>query len=336
LFRFIAALAGGIIMYARKSNKPHTGSLVATLLAAALLGGAVAPMTAQAKSQVSYVPGISLVPEVLMPDGVNDRTYNTPQGLSLWMNSLPIQQGDKIKLNVFAATGGADLKQIIVRLDNDKLPDMPITTAPWSTVLDTTSLTPGYHMVEVWAEASGDKPQSTTRTLTFFVTKQMDAKYLVQPSQEQLTNGQTTEIPIEGGPNQSAASDTPQLPSFLVGQATDSSAAVTITARSAASNSGTGGALVTDGIVTINEPTLFLVQPALNSTATQFAYALVRDGVTFNASTAPLPAAYQAIRIEKRTDTTAGLRAGTVTLWIWGIDAQGQPSEPVKTQLSIP
>ncbi len=321
-------------MYARKTNRPNTGRLVSALLIAAMLGGAVAPITAHAKGKVSYAPGVSLVPEVLTSDGVTDRTYNTPQGLSLWMNSLPIMQGDKIKLNVFAATGGADLKQIIVRLDNARLPGMPITAAPWNTVLDTTTLATGYHMVEVWAQATGDK--ATTKTLSFFVTKQLDAKYLVQGSQQLQANGQTTEIPLEG--QTTPGSDTPQAPSFLQGQPTDANAAVTITARSAASatDTTTGGAAVSDGSYTINEPTLFFIQKAAGSTATSFAYALVRDGVTFSASATPLPTAYQAIRIQKRTDTTPGLRSGTVTMWVWGIDAQGQPADPVKTQLTIP
>ena len=107
-------------MHARKTHRSRTGSLISALLVASMLGGAVAPMAAQAKTQNVLRAGhFAGAGSADARTASTDRTYNTPQGLSLWMNSLPIQQGDKIKLNVFAATGGADLKQIIVRLDND-------------------------------------------------------------------------------------------------------------------------------------------------------------------------------------------------------------------------
>lgn len=310
-------------------KKTRAVSGAALFLVPALLGMGTLTAPVQAKGSVSYIPGISLVPEVLQPDGVTDRTYNTPQGLSLWTESLPVLQGDKVKLNVFAATGGSELKEIKIRLDNTKIAD--VTSAPWHTVLDTATLQPGYHMVEVWALASGDKPQSATKTLQFFVTKQLQPALVptteVKGIQQQRTNGATTETNL---------SDTPQPPDFLKGQTPDPAATVTISARSAASSADTGGTPVMDAPVTINEPTLFIIQPATGSTATKYAYALVRDGMTFASSDKPLSTSYDRVRIEQRTDTEPGLRSGTVTMWVWGINAQGQPSEPVKTVLNIP
>ena len=117
------------------------------------------------------MPGVTLVPDVLLADGQTPRIYDTPQGTTFWKEGLPVQQGDKVKLNVFVATGGADLKEIKVRLDNAPVAD--ITTSPWNTVIDTASLSTGSHMIEVWAQATGDPPQSSTKQLSFFVLKQL-------------------------------------------------------------------------------------------------------------------------------------------------------------------
>jgi hypothetical protein len=304
---------------------------IASLLAPVLIGSVIAP-SASAKDSVAYKPGISLVPEVYRPDGVTDQTYKTGSVLSLWTSEQPIPQGDKIKLNVFAATGGAELKEIKIRLDNTLIAD--ITKAPWHTVLDTATLSTGFHMVEVWAVATGDKPQSTTQTLSFKV----DPAVLVQGEQQTLgPNGATENSPSTGGTEPSATfSDTPPaLPGFLANATADPSATVAVTVRSAASGQSAGGAAISDAPITINEPTLFLVQPVAGGTATGYAYAIVRDDKTVATSPKVLNTSYDRIRIEQRTDTQAGLRPGKVTLWIWGVDKQGNYSDPTKTYLDI-
>ena len=93
-------------------------------------------------------------------------------------------------------------------------------------------------MVEVWARSVRRQVSVHDKTLTFFVTKQMDAKYLVQGSQQILTNGQTTDVPLEGTTSD-PVSDTPQTAELLRRPADRRSAAVTITARSAASDTDT-------------------------------------------------------------------------------------------------
>nr|MDQ2687605.1 hypothetical protein [Armatimonadota bacterium] len=130
----------------QKVSIAHTGTLVGALLLTSVMGVGMAPQAALAKSRVSYKPGVAIVSEVMDAKG-QQRTYNTPNGPSLWTDGLPIQKGDKIKLNVFAATGGAELGRIIVRLDNAKIAQIP--KAPWNTVLDTAQMATGPHMVEV-------------------------------------------------------------------------------------------------------------------------------------------------------------------------------------------
>ena len=161
-----------------------------------------------------------------------------------------MQQGDKVKLNVFVATGGADLKEIKVRLDNAHIAD--ITTSPWNTVIDTASLGTGSHMLEVWAQATGDPPQSSTKQLSFFVIKQ-----LVKGVQIEQTGGQPVEVTPTGDPNTA-----PLLPAFLDGKTTDADATVTVNSRAASLPLGSPTTPVGADPVTIQEPTVFIVRTA--------------------------------------------------------------------------
>ena len=299
------------------------------LTAAAALCLLMAHGPAQAgKTKINYVPGVTLVPDVLLADGQTERTYDTAQGSTFWKEGLPIQQGDKVKLNVFVATGGADLKEIKVRLDNAPIAD--ITTTPWNTLIDTASLTTGSHMIEVWAQATGDPPQSSTKQLSFFVLKQ-----LVKGIQIEQTGGQ----PVEVTPTADANS-APLLPAFLNGKTPDAGATVSVTSRAASQPLGSPTTAVGADPVTIAEPTVFIVRTPAGSTARQYAYALVRDGQTFLTSTTAYSVAdarqITAVKIQKRTDTTDGLRSGQINLWVWGVDGEGRPGDPQKVQLVIP
>lgn len=316
----------------------HGGRVAGVLLLTALVGVGAAPPAAQAKSRVSYKPGVAIVPEVMQADG-HSRTYNTPNGPSLWTDGLPVQMGDKIKLNVFAATGGSDLKRIIVRIDNTRLVQIP--KAPWSTILDTARMTAGPHMVEVFAETTGDRPLSATKTQSFFITKDLPTQFAYQQSTVPYKVGGSRQE--SGGPETDPATNpnyVPDVPEFLKGQSVDESATVSVRARSGVSpaDPASGGSTVSDSDtpVTINEPTLFFVEPAQGSTAKNYAYALVRNGRTISASTEPQELVYNAIKIQKRSATTAGLGSGPLTLYVWGIDDQKRPSNPAKAQISIP
>ncbi len=301
-----------------------------------------APAMAAGKSTVAYAPGVSLVPEVLLPDGVTPRMYNTTNGLSLWTNTLPVVQGDKVKLNVFAATGGSELKEIIVRVDNTKIADL--AAAPWKTSLDTAKLGTGHHMVEVWAQSAGAHPAATTQTLMFYVASELAGQFVPQlPKQrvagslQQQSGGQTSTLPLPG--EDTAATNRPPVLDFLKGQPLDTNAQVAVYAHSAAAQTPAQagpGTLVTGSSITVNEPTLLSIKPASGSSAVQFAYALVRGGQLDYVSPVAFDLARYQVRIEKLNAAGTGLGSGIVTLWVWGIDKAGQPAEPIKTVLNIP
>lgn len=288
---------------------------------------------ATAARKINYVPGITLAPEVLLPDGQTPRTYQTAQGPTLWSQDLPIQQGDILKLNVFVATGGADLKEIKVRLDNNPVADLK--ASPWNTRIDTATLSTGYHMVEVWAQATGDPPQSSTKQLLFDVVKTLPgpAQTAVKAGDQVYTGGSISPVTLPD-------SDLPPiLPAPLLGKPTDADARVLVDYVDATQPSGTPARAAGDQPVLVSDPTLFTVQRAPSGDAVRFTYALVRNGVTILSSDTPLslvsPTERTAIKIQRRTDSLPGLRPGQVSLWVWGVDSQGRPGDPVKVFLQI-
>lgn len=328
------------ILNLQARRRKHVSAALCLMLG---LGISHSPALAAGKSSVSYAPGVSLVPEVLLPDGVTPRMYNTTNGLSLWTNTLPVVQGDKVKLNVFAATGGAELKEIIVRVDNTKIADLG--AAPWKTSLDTAKLGTGHHMVEVWAQSTGQHPAATTQTLMFYVASELAGQFVPQPpkqkvagSLQQQSGGQVSTLPLPGE-NNAVAMNTPPVLEFLKGQPLDTNAQVMIYAHPASAGTSAqagSGTMVTGSNITVNEPTLLSIKPVAGSNATQFAYALVRSGQVDYASPVAFDTTRYQVRIENLNSAGTGLGSGTVTLWVWGIDKAGQSAEPIKTVLNIP
>jgi hypothetical protein len=289
-----------------------------------LLGGNFAATAVHAAPRISYVPGISILPDVIEPDGVTPRTYLTPAGLSYWTSDLPIPRGDKIKLNVFVATGGADLKRMIIRLDNSKIAELD--GSHWNTIVDTSTLASGYHMVEAWAQTTGDKPQASTKTLTFYVVDTLPVTYAVKASQELLqTNSSAGPATVESAPTSTI------MPAFIANRPVDSYAAVIVRSTDQEIDTAVRGSAP----VTVGASSEFYFQPAPGSTAIRYAYALVRDGKVVSESPSPESLSYDRLRIRRRTDTSPGVRPGPVTLLVWGIDQIGRPSEPARRDLVI-
>ena len=87
--------------------------------------------------------------------------------------------------------------------------------------------------------------------------------------------------------------------------------------------------------ITIDAPVVFYLQRAANSSATRFVYALVRDGHTVVSSDRPLGLTTNLIKLQHRSATTPGLRAGPVTLYVWGIDQINRISPSKRVELTI-
>ncbi len=287
------------------------------------------PASAHAgKSKVNWKPGITLAADVMTPGGTQAQTFPTAQGPTLWNGTQLIPQGDKIRLNVFVSTGGASLAEIRVRLDNTLIAD--VKSGPWSAVVDTATLTSGHHMFDVWAQATGDPPLDSSTQLLFVVG---DPATGVKDSPPTLGS---TDPPAPDAP--------PALPAAQSGLPTNPNAKVQVSYKDASLADAAPGTPVTaaSGDIPVASPTVIDVHSAPGSAATQFLYALVRDGQVIQEAATPyaLPSVTQSqhtlIRIQERTDTQPGLRPGSVALWVWGVDAQGRPGNPVRAVLILP
>lgn len=312
----------------RNKLQLHTVVFVALVIAA----GAE---PALAHSHAIYIPQITIVPTVLETDGVTPVTYDTKDGPSYWRPGLPISQSSVIKLNAFVTTGGADLARVIVRLDNTRI--ATLTSSPWSANLNAATLSPGNHMVEVWAQAAGDPKQTNTTTLSFYVAnfpstiaQGQDAtppQFSVMGSVESLNPGQNPAYKLSESDDLSNSA-----PDFLAGKPLDVSAMVELHSTNSDVDNAFGDHR---GAVTLSSPVVLFCSRPAGSTAVTYAYSITRDGETIVAPTAPLSLQYTRIRIEPRTADRPGLRPGNVTLWIWGINSDGQPSGPQRQDLVI-
>jgi hypothetical protein len=294
-------------------------TISATFAIAGCVLTALAPAVVAKTQSGSFVPGLSIVPNVYQPDGHTLRTYQTAAGQTLWSPDLPVKHGDKLQLKIFATTGGAELDKLIVRLDNVKIAEL--SAAPWDTTLDTSSLQQGSHMVEVWAEATGAPAKSTTKTFSFVVADDQ------QPT---TTVGSAVVEPDSAAGAASAAG--PALPEFLANRQVDEGAGVSLRSQDA----DTDRLLTTDdGSILVSAPTLLYCERASGSQAVKYAYAVTRGDKTIVTSTKPESLENVKIRLQRLDESKAGLLPGKVTLWVWGIDQSGHPSTPLHRDFVI-
>jgi hypothetical protein len=269
----------------------------------------------------SFVPGVSIVPNVFEPDGQTLRTYQTASGPTYWSPNLPVRPGDKLVLKVFATTGGADLTKLIVRLDNVKIAEP--ATAPWIATVDTSTLQQGSHMVEVWAEASGSPAKSTTKTFSFVVANPV--------AQAPVTTTTGSAVIAPDQPVGDAAPDSP-MPKFLADQPVDADAGIAIR-----SDDADFDRMLTsdDGSISVSAPVLLYAERTPGSNAMRYAYSITRDGRVVISSKDAQSMQYVKIRLQPMADNNTGLLPGKITLWVWGIDKAGHPSNPTHRDFVI-
>lgn len=275
---------------------------------AALLAVAASAGVAREKvtSELIYTPAVVIIPEVRAPDG-ELRAYHTPDGVTYWRAGLPVYQGDRVKLNVFVSTGGVDLAETRVRLDNEERDRR--TSAPWHSSVDTGALAEGYHFVEAWARTGGKAPRDATATLVFFV----DPK---SPPRVSADSPVVEDVP----PPKSAPE--PDVDASQGGP----------TVRLSSANAEARKALDAGTRVLLTGPVEFSVTgPGPDE---GYIYALYRgDKQIHRSGTLPLDT-----RVNLRPDAPGapGLQPGTLRFVVWGADKNGRLGPPRITDIEIP
>jgi hypothetical protein len=282
----------------------RTASLSLTLFLALSLSSLSGSLPAVAEDLV-YIPRVAVVPEVRTPQG-ELRTYRTGIGYTYWRADLPIYKGDRVRLNIFACSGGVDLAEARVRLDNVEI--HRITEAPWCATLETGDLSEGYHFVEAWVRTAGPNPRTATDSITLFIEPHAAGQTPIAPAVETI---QTTPRPVipdlppsTGGPSVALASEDPEARQSL-----QSASPVRVAAPVIFSVTGPG--------------------PGQG-----FSYGLYRAGHAIYRSQTLAPET----RIILRPDATGapGLLPGLLMLVVRGVNAQGQLGPPLMVDVEVP
>ncbi|HUT75358.1 MAG TPA: hypothetical protein VM221_11075 [Armatimonadota bacterium] len=245
--------------------------------------------------QSSYVPGIKVLLEVRTPQG-DLRTFQLPGAPpTYWQQDMPVVQGDKLTVSPMIATGGAELGQVTVRLDNEPL--AATSEAPWRAEVETAKLTPGYHSVEVWA---GIKPPNAGEGSTAI------AFLVVPPSDPLLQSGQAA-----AGP---PVSDEEKLACAI-----------------RALDPKVDKQLLTTSTAKVAGPTLFHV--TAGPAAKEFFYSLSREGrVTY---TSPLLPVQTSVLLTPLEDQGPGQEPGEVILTMRVGDGAGRFGPPAWVTVGI-
>jgi len=239
----------------------------------------------------AYVPGIKIVLEVRTARGDMRSVQRPGFAPTYWYQDLPVVQGDKLTINAMISTGGAELGSVKIRLDHSDL--KAGTEAPWRVDVNTTDLSPGYHLVEVWASTKPPAAKENGATMGFLVVPQNDPLlHVLAPATG------------EAGP--------PVSP--------DEQLACTIRSREAEADKD----ITTSSSATVAGPTLFFISagPAVK----EFFYTLSRDGrITYTSPRLPV---VTSILLEPQKPNGLGLAPGTLILAARAGDGEGRFGAP--------
>lgn len=293
------------------------------------------PSAAFAKDKTStltYTPAITLTLEVQTPAGT-PRVYPTAAGPTYWTQDMPVAVGDHVKLDIFVATGGGELQQAKVRLDNKLI--ATLNSFPWNTQIDTSAIGAGGHFLEVWAqelEPDGKRTAYAIKTITFTVQSSLPDSAAnstpvtaVKGEQQVLTGSMVADIPLTG------PGAPPALPQALATGAANSTATVSLSANDPAASQ----ALSSGNVVSLSSPIVISVRATPGSTANRFVYALVRGDQTIYAADHATDLNLAEIRLQQRSDAQPGLLPGRVVLWVWGVDDHGDYGAPVSAIFDV-
>jgi hypothetical protein len=258
--------------------------------------------------------------------------YGSGGANTIWKEGLPIVSGDKVTVQVFIATGPGQLETVRVKLDGKVIGQQ--LSSPWSTVVDSSSLSLGYHLIEVWAQDRSARVASATKSLSFFeCSLQQYADTFLPVTKSDSQQIPVAQMSIQGtvDPSDPMPSDS-SVPSFIGNSQLDNRALVSVSLQEDAVHR----LLRNADHVTLPSKSTLTVSRTVQSTATDFYYALVRDSRLTYTSPQPLDLSLYHVELQAKTQTLPGLLPGTAQLIVWGIDAEGKHGPPVTIEIDVP
>jgi hypothetical protein len=254
-----------------------------------------------------YKPGIKIMLEVRTAQG-ELRAFQRPGDQpTYWSQDFPIIQGDKVTITPLITTGGAELDKVRIRLDSNLISDS--ITPPWRLDLDSKTLVPGYHQVEVWAQTKLKKKGEASVNLVFLIVPPSDA--LMQIIQSAPTAPSVSAMPAPASPEN-----------------IEEGLACTVRSVDAEADK----AITETSSVKIGHPILVFVATG-GPGAKEFFYTLTRDGqITYTSPKLPL---LTQILLEPKKADGGGLTPGEAIFTARAGDGQGHFGPPAWITLDI-
>jgi hypothetical protein len=249
--------------------------------------------------------------------------------LAQWQSGLPIPVNDTLSITAAIASGTETIKGISFCLDGKPL--KPLAAAPWTVSISGGTLALGDHLLVINTALDDKHNAVATFPLTFTVVESMPAALTprvpavtsVKGAQQLLQQGSVASVDLL---------TTPGLPPVVGGtgqQTTDPGIQFAFNDSEARTEYKSGHPVIVNDSVTV------AVLPAHGSSVSQFIFAIFRDGTAVFSSNTLMPLAGAGINIQAQTDTTPGLKPGTVQLYAWGVDGNGNYSTPTIVTFSI-
>lgn len=285
--------------------------------------------SSQAKTEtVASKPSIDAKLTVFTSNG-DLRIYPTGSGgQEYYTDGLPIQQGDKIKLGVFVATGGFELKHIKVRLDNQLIAD--VIHAPWGATIDTGNLPLGNHMIEIWAQSESPAPYSSDTAIVNFFTAPTVPTIAVETHPETVIPNPVPQPTAIVAPP--PASTRPPFPAVLSGLRSSERPVIAFSISPADAQAQYAGGQAVD----LSSPVSVTVIAPKGSTANKFVYILVRDGAAVFGGTTTSAVNVTKVVLQAKNGASVGLNPGKLTMQAWGLDDQGSYGPMASMDITVP
>jgi hypothetical protein len=292
----------------RNEGEPGLKRLLGVLVSLTVLS---APVIGQplAVSQ----PAVSVHASAATTTG-EPRSFRTSYGDITWVPSLPLYTGDRLTL---AFEPSAKMQPYRVSLTLDERPLASIGKSPWQTVIDTSGLTPGRHVVNGDIRYTGTPRKYSKVEFAFFVQQPVtEVKGVVE---------------TYGDSSIAAIRDKSPAPAGFVaptGEQIDQSFGVTLVATD---SEATSAIAARQPVRVGQDPIELRLTPAVG--LDRWAYSMTRDGRQLSAAGSINPTL--GVEVASKSPTGHGLLPGVVTITAWGIKSNGVYSRPVVAQLVI-
>ena len=259
-------------------------------------------------------PVISVSASAVTATG-EERAFWGPKGKIVWAPSLPLYKGDRMTV-AYSTSGGSQPSRVLVRLDDRSF--AVLKKAPWKTVVDTSKLKLGRHVLRGEVRFP---PAAQIYGISDFVFFVQNAPARVMG----VTEGPEPQ-PATGS---SYKAETATIPSFM--QPPAGSVDENFKVNLSSLDPQAGKCIRLGQPIYVRKPVTFY-HPA-QKRLDRWSYTITRDGRQV-AGSGPMSRLLY-LEVARQSPSEPGLLPGNATLRVWGVTSAGVYSRPIELALII-